>query len=663
MAVQRMPGRNEACPCGSGKKYKLCCGRLEPRTSDGGKYREMENAAREIISRRPDSGPAWQMLAVALRNQGKSELEALSTAARLLPDDAAAHNNLANALARLERFDDAVASYRRSLSLKPRFAEASNNLGHVLLALGRKDEALACYRQAVEVKPDFAEAHDNRGNACRELGRFDEAAASHRRALELNSNFPEAHNNLGNTLLDVGRLDDAVVSYRQALAYRPDFAEAHNNLGNALRALGRLDEAMASYRRAVEINPAFSVAHGNLGTVLRLLGRTADAESSCLRALELDPRMAAALAVLAESRADNGQFSEAEDLFRRAISIEPECADAWAGLARLHKMTRADAQWLEDAERIAARGLSHRREIPLRYAIGKYFDDIGDFEQAFVNYRRANELTKGHRIPYDPGRSAQTIDRIIGRHDTGWLARARNRGTPGARPVFVVGMLRSGTTLTEQILASHSCVFGAGELAFWSAAYASLSSSNHDGAPDRAEVEQLAAEYLGILGELSADAPRVVDKMPGNFLLLGLIHAALPEARIIHMRRNPIDTCLSIYFQHLEAPAAYAVDLEDLAHYYGEYARIMNHWRALLPDGAILDVPYEGLVNDQEGWTRKMLEFLDLPWEAQCLEFHRTARAVVTASKWQIRQTISARSVNRWRNYEKFLGPLRGLGS
>ena len=226
-------------------------------------------------------------------------------------------------------------------------------------------------------------------------------------------------------------------------------------------------------------------------------------------------------------------------------------------------------------------------------------------------------------------------------------------------------MLRSGTTLAEQILASHPRVFGAGEQTFWSeAAAATLSNAAKDVAAPAisdAALADLGDRYLQRLRQLAPDALRVVDKLPTNFLFLGLIHAALPGARIIHLRRHPLDTCVSIYFQHFEAANTYTNDLGDLAHYYAEYRRLMAHWRSVLPGDAILDVPYEGLVADLPTWARRMLEFIGVPWDARCLEFDRTARSVVTASKWQVRQKLFASSVGRWRHYERFVTPLMPL--
>jgi tetratricopeptide (TPR) repeat protein len=628
---------------------------------NAGRHAELEAKAREFLDRHPNSGVAWQVLSMALTRQSKDSLHAQQMAARFLPEDAGAHNNLGNAFGRLGRLDEAVASYRHALLLSPEFAEAHNNLGHALLDLRDPGAAALSFRRAIELKADYAEAHDNLGSALVELGRPDEAVASYRRALEIDPQFWEAHNNCGNAWLELGNVESALASYRRALEINPQFAEAHNNLGNALRGLGQLDEAEASYRRALVVNPYFAEAYCNLGIALRLQGRTTEARDSCRRALELKPQSAATYAVLAESSADQGDFREAGELFERALSIEPESPEILEGIVRLRKMTHADEGWLAQAQRSAERGLPPRQEIGLRYAIGKYFDDVQDFEQAFANFRRANELTKLRRPPYDGEQLTKIVDLMIRAYNGDWVNRTRPNRLQSTRPILVVGMLRSGTSLAEQILASHPAVFGAGELTFWNSALSGYQVSALSTEASDTVLPRVAADYLRLLQGLSTDAARVVDKMPTNFAFLGLIHAALPNARIIHLQRDPIDTCLSIYFQHFEATVSYANDLQDLAHYNTEYFRLMRHWRSCLPDHVILDVPYEDLVDQPEAWSRRMLEFVGLPWDPRCLDFHKTNRTVITASKWQVRQTITRASVGRWRNYEKFLGPLHHL--
>jgi tetratricopeptide (TPR) repeat protein len=558
--------------------------------------------------------------------QGKDALVALTKAATLLPRDAAAHNNLGNALAVLGRLDEAMTSFRQALFFRPEFPEAHNNIGNVLLDLGQLDQAAASYRQALELKPDYAEAFNNLGHAERGLG----------------------------------RLDDAVACFRQAIVLRPDFVDAHNGLGMALRDLARLDESVVSYRRAIELDSAFADAHSNLAIALRLQGRTAEAEASCRTALQINPTSVQTIVVLAESRGDQGQFVEAEALFQRAVALEPNAPEALAGIPRVRKMTPADSQWLAQALRAATQPLAPRQEVPLRYAIGKYFDDVGEFEQAFVNYRHANELTAKYRAKHDRQQLTQAVDWAIHSSNKRWSSRRDGQDKSSTRPIFIVGMVRSGTTLVEQILASHPGVFGAGELDFWNNAAALHHSELGDNMSANV-LGQLADDYLRLLEHLSPDALRVIDKMPANFLHMGLIHSSLPNARFIHMQRNPIDTCLSIYFQHFETGHSYANDLGDLAHAYGQYLRVMSHWRQLLPTDTVLDVPYEALVTDQETWSRKIVEFIGMSWSPRCLEFERTSRTVVTASKWQVRQKIHSGSIERWRNYEKFLGPLREL--
>jgi tetratricopeptide (TPR) repeat protein len=608
-------GRNSACPCGSGKRHKDCCGRL--------------------------------------------------AAARRLPDDAVAQVNEANALARAGRFSEAAAGYLDALALRPDFVEAHANLGELLLEQGQPEQAAASCARALAIQPDFAPAHQTLAKARLLQDRFDEAAIHARRAIAIRAEFAEPYNTLGNALMKLSHLDEALASFRRAITLKPNFAEAHMNLAGALRSIGQLDAAAAGYQRVLELNPQFAPASAELATVLRLQRRSAESEHHAGRALGLDPKSTAPLAVLAELRADAGQFAQAEQLFRHIISMDENALDSWAALARLRRMTAADGEWLAAAERLLAAPWPARRELPLRYAIAKYFDDLGDFDRAFAHYQRANVLSAQCAPPHDRAALTRTVDLIIRSQDRTWIERKRSAGAYSEQPVFIVGMLRSGTTLAEQILASHPEVFGAGELTFFgaqtAACFENAAAAGSGLDFSEAELRRLAAGYLDLLQRLSSGAARVIDKFPANFFLLGLIRAVLPRARIIHMQRDPRDTCLSIYFQQFEAANAYANDLDDLAHYHGEYQRLMSHWSDTLPTDALLHVPYERLVADPEAWSRRMVDFVGLPWDARCLDFHRTERTVVTASRWQVRQVMSTSSVGRWRNYEQHLGPLAVL--
>jgi tetratricopeptide (TPR) repeat protein len=672
------PGRNDPCPCGSGKRYKHCCGQIggesPPQTTaapeltalrtllEAGNLTELERRARDLTVLQPRNGGAWKALGVALALQQKDALAALGRAAELLPDDAHVHANLGGELLRAARFAEAISSLRRAVQLSPGDADTLSNLGHALRAAGQADEALANYQAAVYLRPGHAGLHHNLANMLLRLNRPEQAALSYRRALELNPRLPEAHNNLAIALLAIDHPAEALAHAREALQLAPDSAAAYSTLGNALLDLGLFGEAADAYRSALGVKPDFVDALSNLASALRLLGQTDEAKSVAGRALQLEPRSARTLIILADAHADHGEFDEGEQCLRKAIALDADSPEAWAALPYLRRMNTGDAWWLEGAQRIAANeGLPSRLEVQLRYAMGKYFDDLGQYEPAFAQYRRANELSRRHRLPYDRAQAGHDTDRLIQTCDSRWFERAGSHGVASDLPVFIVGMPRSGTSLVEQILASHPSVFGAGELPFWNAAVDSRNRSDFHAAISADAAQRLGSDYLATLRGLSADAARVVDKMPENFHHLGLMHAALPGARIIHVSRNAVDTCLSIYFKDFRASLAYAMDLGDLAHEYRLYRRLMQHWHQLLPADAILELPYESLVAEPEMWSRRLLEFVALPWDARCLEFAATRRSVVTASKWQVRQKISAGSVGRWRNYASHLGPLMPL--
>jgi tetratricopeptide (TPR) repeat protein len=601
----------------------------------------------------------------------------------------------ANAVRARGQPHDSVPLYRRALAIDPRFAEAQNNLGNAFLELGQPSEAVACYRRARELIPDNAEILCNLGNALRQLGQLQEAIACTQRAIALDPRLSMAHNNLGLLLAGTGHPEQAIASYRQALALRAGYVEALNNLGDVLRDLGKARDALPLYRRAIELDPQRADSHCNLGklllelrrideaqgslrlslalqpdhlaahlnlaTALRHQGRASEAEASCRAALALDPNRAEALTLLGELCADHGDFAEAQQLFQRAIAADPGFPFVYWSITAHRQMTLDDSAWLQSVKGLLTTRLPLAQEISLRYALGKYFDDVGQYDEAFSSYRQANELSKRYGASYDPGKLTRRVDRIISRFDAAFLRQRHGEACASELPVFIIGMPRSGTSLTEQILASHPAVFGAGEVRFWDRAFMACERAGLGTESAASLIPDMARDYLERVWALAGGALRVVDKMPANFLYAGLIHAAFPRARIIHMQRYPLDTCLSIYFQNFFNTGPYANDLEGLAHYYSEYVRITDHWRSILPPSALLEVPYESLIADQEGWTRRMLEFVGLPWDARCLEFHQTERFVITASRWQVRQRITAASVGRWRNYEKHLAPLRRL--
>jgi tetratricopeptide (TPR) repeat protein len=645
----------------------------------------------------PQDAEAHSNLGSALYGAGRhaEALASLRRALQLNPKDIAALVDAANALKELGQFPEAITLYQEALRLDRRQPEALNNLGNALMALGQHKEAATAYRFALALRPTEAQIHFNLGNALRQSGEFIEAIASSERAIAIDATLALAHNNLGLALIGLGRRDEAVASFRRALDLDATNVEVLNNLGSAQRDLGECREAAALFRQAILLNPAHAESHCNLGNALfqfrplqeavthfrqalllkpdyapahlslamalRFQGRSAEAEAGCLAALDLDPRYVEALCLLGELRADRGEFSTAEELFQRAMAINPDYPSTFFSIASHRKMTTDDVSWLHGARALLRNPQPLGSEISLHYALGKYFDDVGQFDQAFPHFRQANELTKRYGFHYDAAKLTARVDDIISRFNAAASSRPVEGASADDSPIFIVGMPRSGTSLTEQILASHPAVFGAGEVAFWDGAFTAYRKAGLRSGAHSNLIPTLAHDYLERLNARRADALRVTDKMPANFLYAGLIHQVFPRARIIHVRRNPIDTCLSIYFQNFSNMGPWVNDLEHLTHYYGQYVRITNHWRDTLPAAAFMEVPYEALIEDQEGWTRRMLDFAGLPWDPKCLEFHVTERVVVTASKWQVRQKLHAQSVARWKKYQQFVGPLRQL--
>jgi tetratricopeptide (TPR) repeat protein len=659
-----------------------------------GRAAEAVNHCQRALQLNPTLVAAHCNLGNALRDLGQTDdaIAAYRRALELNPALTEAHNDLGNAQLDLGQVPDALQSYHRAIALQPHDADAHSNAGNALRLLGRLPEAIESCRRALDLDPNLADAHTNLGNALRQSGQLDQALESYRHAVSLQPDHAAAHGNLGNVLLDLERLEEAVASYERALELKPDAEEIHTHLGHVQWRLWRTDQAAASYLRALELksdqpaalsglattllerggyaraeeyyrqalrlDPASIDSYHGLGVALRQQNRASEAEASCRQILTLDPAAAPVRVLLSELTADRGDFKQAEEYLRSAIAIQPGFAPAWAGLAHIRRMGSADAEWLDRTQSLAHKS-APRDEVLLRFALGKYFDDVGDYDQAFANFLRANDLARRHRGEYDAAVEERMVDALIRHYDAAWFGRPHPQAELSHRPIFVVGMQRSGTTLTEQTIAAHSDVFGVGELRYWPATV-------HDdtvveAAAEENELGNKARGFLNLLATFNADAPRVVEKTCINYFNLGAIHAALPNARIICVTRHPIDNLLSVFSNNYSSGHNWSNSLEGLSRRYRGFRRIMRHWRAHLPAGVMLEVPYEQLVQDHEGWARRMLEFLDLPWDPRCLQFHENEGTVRSFSRWQVRQKVSKTSVERWRRYEKHLGPLMSL--
>jgi tetratricopeptide (TPR) repeat protein len=513
--------------------------------------------------------------------------------------------------------------------------------------------------QSAENIPDLL----RRGNKALAGGAYQDARDLYRAALNLDPANPAALNNLGAALCKTGNYLEAEQRLRQALSLDAANAEANCNLGNVLRWTGNMEESEIWLRRALKANPNYVDARIGLGLTLTFRGRTRDAKARFAKVLKAAPRETDALFGMGLIAKVEGRFADAEALFRQVLAQRPRMAAAWAALVSLRKMTPADGDWLRGAKELMDGGVTPLEEVDLRFAIGKYHDDLDEFDEAFSSFAAGNAVLKEIAIKYNRKGRDGFIDDILHLYTKDGIGAIGPGGSESTKPVFVVGMPRSGTTLTEQILASHPSVFGAGEIDFWNAFTRTHESEVRKGLLDPVMRKKLADDYLHLLEAHAAGATRIIDKTTINSDYMGLIYSAFPNARFIYVQRDPIDACLSCYFQQFGTALNFTMDLSDLAHYYQAHRRLFKHWQSVLPADRILVVPYEELVRQPDEWVRKMLEFLGLDWNDRCLSFQDTQRVVATASAWQVRQKVYTRSVGRWQSYKKHIGPLKALKS
>jgi tetratricopeptide (TPR) repeat protein len=550
----------------------------------------------------------------------------------------------------------AILTIREAIAINPTVAAFHSNLGTVYQAQGKLDDAAACFERALKLQPDWAEVHSNLSNILQSQGKLEEAAAQQERALALRPELAEAYSNLGNIRYAQGKLAEAVECYERALALRPNYVDAHNNLGTALLSLDRIDESVAHYERALALNPGYAAAHNNMGNALMRQEKIDEAQAHYERALALKPDYANACNNLGNVFKEQGQFGDAMAQYERAIALKPDYGEAHLNRAELKRFKASDAD-LAALETLAAKGLPADKALFVHFALAKALDDVGDYAPAWGHLVRGNTM-KRRQIDYQEGRALELVQRIGKVFDRDLFERFQRAGDPSPAPIFVVGMPRSGSTLVEQILASHPQVYGAGELTILEKMEAAGLYDAVDPPRDGAALQRLGAFYLSCLPTVANGKVRIVDKLPGNFLRIGLIRLFLPNARIIHTTRHPIDTCLSCYSKLFTNGLLFTYDLAELGRYYRGYSELMNHWRSVLPPDYILEVSYEAVVEDLETEARRLIDYCGLPWDDRCISFHRTSRPVRTASSVQVRQPLFRTSLERWRHYEAGLGPL-----
>lgn len=527
----------------------------------------------------------------------------------------------------------AIKQIKRSLAIQPKYAEAHYHMGRAQQKIDQPEEAIRSYKEAIAIKADYVLAFVHLGDCYHRLGRLDEAVASYRQAIRVLPEFPLAHNNLGIALMTQGHLDEALASHKTALELQPDYADAQLCIGNVYMTQGLLEKAEQSFRKTVEIQPAHADAHNNLGIVLQELG----------------------------------QVDAAREQYVRAIEINPDHAVSYRHLAHIRKHSAED-DIVSSMKRVyAASGLKDDDRMHLAFGLGKAYEDLQRPDQAFEFYAKGNEIRRA-QFDFSIDTEADLLDRVKRVFNKPFVDEHMAAGCPDETPIFVLGLPRSGTTLVEQILASHPAVFGAGELTN----FPRLIAANFEGAdgstyPERvtgfsgSDFHRFGSQYVEEIRRLGGSAQFVTDKLPRNFIHIGMIKLSLPNAKIVHCVRNPADIGFSIFKSYFSADGNYyAYDLSEIGQYFNLYADIMAHWKDLL--GAdIFEIRYEDLIVDQEAQTRRLLDYCGLDWNDDCLNFHKTKRPVRTNSVGQVRQPIYASSIESWKPFERHLAPMLAL--
>ncbi|MCW5691403.1 MAG: sulfotransferase [Pseudolabrys sp.] len=580
----------------------------------------------------------------------------------------AAETQYRDALTALQqgRFADAERQFSRFLKGHPDHVGALNLLTIALLNLQRFAEAEPVIARAIALNQSSDVSYYNYGLILKQRGKLKEALEQFDRALALNDKVADTWNNRGAVLNDVGHYGRALADFDRAIALNPKLAAAYLDKGQALAALQRFDEALTANDRAIALEPRLARAYVARGALLASLNRHDEALAAYRQALALDPSRAAARSGIAAKLRELGRLDEALAESREAIGLEPANGELYYDYANVKKVAAGDPLIDAMATLAGEDGATVTDRVFANFALGKAYADIGDHERAFAHWQTGNALKRG-QVDYDDARAAAQFRAIEDVFTQALIAAKSGQGDPSSLPIFILGMPRSGTTLVEQILASHPQVHGAGELLL-------LDRVLHEAPPgvsvrppeyprnvaglDGSALGALGARYASALQQLAPQAARVTDKLPANFFYAGMIHLILPKARIIHTVRDPVDTCLSCYSNLFVNGQDFTYDLRELGRFYARYRNLMAHWRKVLPPDAMLEVAYEDVVGDLEGQARRLLAYCGLPWDDRCLAFDKTARPVQTASASQVRQPIYRQSVGRWRVYEKWLGPL-----
>jgi len=597
-------------------------------------------------------------------HESKDAEKYLRQAIKLAPAFAKPYEDLGFLLIELRRPEEAVEFLQKATRLDPKAEKAFFSLGRALAMLGKGEEADAAFEASFALNPErrllalAAEHHKE--------GRFDKAEDSYRELLRLRPDNVDALRLLGGIMANRSEFADAEILFRRAISFAPDFSLAIVDLGRLLQDQHRYPEAVECFSRVVEMEPNSPKPRFMRAAALAPLGRTFEALAEYRRVIEIRPKHAGAWLGLGHTLKTVGRQEEAIEAYRECIRAKPKSGEAYWSIANLktYQLTEEDVREMESFVENAD-DLTDQSTVNFLFALAKASEDKGDYQGAWEYYARGNSKQRMLEH-YDPVQTEVTNDEIIEVFNEEFLQAHSGGGHQDSSPIFVVGLPRSGSTLVEQILASHSQVEGTSELPYLGRVATSLNRNRADGVNYPYAARELGPEHLKALGQAYLDQaqlhrveglPRFIDKMPNNFPTIGLLHLILPNAKIIDARRYPLDSTLSCYRQLFAQGQTFVYDLNDIGEYFVQYQRMMDHWHRVLP-GRVLTVQYEDLVTDLDNQVRRLLDYCELPWEDNCLNFHETERPVRTASSEQVRQPVYTKSIHFWRNYESSLGDL-----
>ncbi len=632
-----------------------------------GAFEKAENSCRKAIKLKNDHAPAHTQLAMLYHTQGKLPRaeHCYHRSLKLDNTQATVYFNLGAVLQELNKPDEAITQYQLAIKLKPDYAKAYANMGYLLRQQEKIEDAINHYDKALQFAPNIAELHYNMGSTLLQTGRPEEAEKHQREALKLKPNYADALSGLGAVQFFNGETEKSAYSYQQALNHQPDNVEILRGFANVLSSLGHHETAIEHITHALDIDPNNKDTRIAKGFIYLSCGQLDEAFDCCYPILNTKSPHKKSIYLAASVYEKKGDAKKSYQYLAPLLEENPPPVEAVLNFSYISNSLNLVDKAIEYMEQLLQ---NDKISIPadnrrrLYFALGKAYDRQKNYNSAIKNFYTANKLKQA---VFDIKTIQRDVDAQINIFPSNFKNHLATTSIRSQRPIFIVGMPRSGTSLVEQILASHPKICGAGELSDINnlAQRMQLTNKLESRYPkcleqaDSQQLNHMTQTYLNRLSDIDNKALHVTDKMPGNFMHLGLIQLLFPDARIIHCIRNPLDTCLSCYFQDFSVNHPWIYDLENTGKFYLEYKRLMKHWKNVL-DIPILDVNYEELVENQETVSRQMIKFFDLDWDDACLQFHKNKRFIWTASYQQVCQPIYKKSVSRWKNYEQHIKPL-----